>query len=294
MPIPGITERIICAAVRDTARADDGSFEAILAVNTPIPAGGPGNASGKQIALRDISLERYRQNPVVLWCHDAHSMPIGTTETITRTKDGALRARFRFDDDNPAAKAIRRQWEDGFLRGASIGLISDDDGQLSLGEWSIVPVPADKHAVTLHRAAAAFLEPEKPQKASDTMSQKNAPEQLAGITEQDVKDAIENALRRSRLGVNAAQRYADLLPKEYSPWATGDSELGVLRAAGTAQGIDQAETRNADFLRAELGKIREARKAASEQSKKAATRAVDQSIFNQVLSVDMIHNLSKK
>ena len=124
------------------AESSGGQYRAVIAVNDDVGDGYP-------INLRDMDLETYLKNPVVLLAHDRWSgLPIGRTTSLNWTNRG-LEAEFEFLPDDEMAARVRNAWDRGYLRAASIGARpkKDNAGQHELLEWSIVPVPADKDAV---------------------------------------------------------------------------------------------------------------------------------------------------
>lgn len=113
------------------------------------------------------NLERYNDNPVVMYAHKTHSddpdMVIGTSEV--RIENGQLIGivTFEEEDTNPTAEKILRKIQKGILRMASIDAIVHqwrwgdfDSGEnpevlyfteQSLLEWSIVPVGSNPDAL---------------------------------------------------------------------------------------------------------------------------------------------------
>lgn len=110
-------------------------------------------------------LSEYRQNPVVLWSHNADDFPIGKTVDVGVT-DGALWAEVEFIAPDvpiagPRAEAVYQMCTGGFLNAASVGFHPvdfefssdrmDDFGvdfrKQKLLEWSIVSIPANPEAL---------------------------------------------------------------------------------------------------------------------------------------------------
>jgi HK97 family phage prohead protease len=104
------------------------------------------------------NLERFSKNPVVLWGHDAKSMPIGTAHDIESGPDGLkMRVKFASEKANPMAEQVFQATREGIVRGISVGwgggnVSYEDRGgvrtrivdQPELNEVSFVPVPADE------------------------------------------------------------------------------------------------------------------------------------------------------
>lgn len=107
------------------------------------------------IAVSGWDLTNYKKNPVVLFGHDYHSLPVGRSLSIS-TDRKALTADVEFasKDIYPFADTVRQMVAGGFLRAASVGFKPlkymyneerrgvDIEGS-ELLEWSIVPVPAN-------------------------------------------------------------------------------------------------------------------------------------------------------
>jgi hypothetical protein len=102
------------------------------------------NDRGFRILTSGIDLSRFESNPVMLWMHQRDTgggatqvLPIGRWENI-RKEDGKLMADPVFDDNDRFAQLVRGKVENGFVKGASIGVriksVSDEkelilDGQ---------------------------------------------------------------------------------------------------------------------------------------------------------------------
>ncbi|GBR00517.1 hypothetical protein AA21952_0127 [Acetobacter oeni LMG 21952] len=110
-------------------------------------------------------LTEYRQNPVVLFSHDASGYPVGKSVAVD-ISDGVLWAEVEFlpvdiPEAGPRAEAVYRMCLSGFLNAASVGFHPvdfefsadrmDDFGidfrKQKLLEWSIVTVPANPEAL---------------------------------------------------------------------------------------------------------------------------------------------------
>ena len=131
---------------------------------------------GMSVDLDGMDFSNYEKNPVVLYAHDhmgrtdAGGLPIGRTLRLARTSGGHIRADFEFLTGDAFAERVRNAWEQGFLRGASIGwrpLETRPSGRglravrSELLEWSIVAVPADPDALrdVYLRVVRAMLNP---------------------------------------------------------------------------------------------------------------------------------------
>lgn len=125
--------------------------------------------------LRDAwQLERYRQNPVVLWAHDYSGLPIGRADPYI---EGNLRAKIVFDENDPFAASVARKYREGFLHAVSVGWITLDSERrgdhevitkAELLDISAVPVPGDPSALIMRHERKAIPPHETPKAPEDT------------------------------------------------------------------------------------------------------------------------------
>lgn len=165
-------------------------------------------AGRKDVDLKDMKLGRYQQNPIVLYEHgrDPSIMyrPVGLTTSITKGADGHLVADFKFNDStDESIRQVHSMWEKRELRGASIGWARNRDGEPELYEWSLVALPDDPQALSVHSVYAR-----KEGDVSDTSDAKKVEPEPAGL---DV-DAIIEKLRDGILD-HLRTHAAEWLPK---------------------------------------------------------------------------------
>lgn len=113
-------------------------------------------------------LERFLANPVVLFAHDSHALPIGQATSVGMN-EGNLECTIRFAsaDANPVAENVWQSVKEGTLRAVSVGFVPRDvrkelrDGaevfvlsDNELHEISVVPIPANPEALAKMRARA--------------------------------------------------------------------------------------------------------------------------------------------
>lgn len=212
-------------------------------------------------------LDRYAKNPVVLFCHNSRSIPVGTASMV-RVENGRLVARVTFatadicEDAEACWKAVKA----GLLRGISVGFLahayrweSENDierlvlDDLELLELSVCAVPsnpdtlAQRDALTTLRAQA---QRQRPTKDSPTM------------TEQEIK-ALRDLLAQRE--AEAARAVADATSSAAALAATR-ADLDAARAAVTAAENDAAAQRSlVAKLNVEADALKAARDAAEDK-----------------------------
>lgn len=131
-------------ATQKAATKDTGSFEIVITTENI-------DRYQEVIQLDAWELDHYMKNPVVLWGHDHHTLPVGVTTSI-ENKDGKLVAKGKFAT-HEHAQVIRKLYDSGVLRAASVGFIEKErEGNIikkaELIEWSIVSVPANPYCLS--------------------------------------------------------------------------------------------------------------------------------------------------
>ncbi|MBK5719785.1 HK97 family phage prohead protease [Dysgonomonas sp. Marseille-P4677] len=115
------------------------------------------NTKGFRVALSGGRFERFDSNPVMLYDHDT-KLVIGRWEKRS-IENGKMTATAVFDAGDPIAAEKARKVKEGFLRGASIGIIplkmEEIGDEYVLTDWelieaSITPIPSDAGAVRLY------------------------------------------------------------------------------------------------------------------------------------------------
>ncbi len=127
--------------------------------------------AGDIVSMDGWQLDNYKNNPIVLWAHSYHELPVGVTDNIY-IEGGKMVAEGYFapEEANPHAQHVRKLYELGFINTASVGFIPLEfasptmasEGQKivkqELLEWSFVPVPANPHALNLMKEAQVDTE----------------------------------------------------------------------------------------------------------------------------------------
>ena len=240
--------------VLERAANSDGSYTAVLAVNDHV------GGYHDDIQLREVKVENYLRNPVVLYGHDHYTAPgaIGRTTTIDIDRiTGRITARFEFLPGDERARRVKNAWDRGFLRAASISV----NHNLELREWSIVPVGADIDAV---RSINNLFE-RKPRNDMSTAADLKAEKERAEKAEADLKAAQERAEKAEAEVERMKKEHADddeemmdgkkskrLLDFEAEVKAAkerGDKLEADLKALSDERATEKDETQREDVLR---------------------------------------------
>ena len=80
--------------------------------------------AGDSVSLDGWDTKDYLKNPIVLWAHDYHGLPIGVTTSLEKTKKGLVAEGFFAPEEaNPHAQQVRKLYDLGMIRTASVGFI---------------------------------------------------------------------------------------------------------------------------------------------------------------------------
>ena len=163
------------------------------------------NSYGFKVATLGINLERFRKNPVMLYQHDVNRV-IGRWEQI-EVKDGRLTAVPVFEQEDDFARSIGKKVENGFIKGASIGMHVqevDKTGAMPIAtrtelfEASVCAIPSNGNALRVLDAGGNLM---TEQQIALTLSLPHAGTNLAqqlavvlglrGATDQQLIDAVK-------------------------------------------------------------------------------------------------------
>lgn len=130
---------------------------------------------GFRVLVDGVDTSQFERNPVMLYGHNDHSLPIGSWLNIRKENDRLLAdANFDYDDPDPEVQRIIGKVERGIIKMASVGLrdpeMSTDEkyivsGQTlptvvksSLREASIIPIGANNNAMKLYDHAGSLID----------------------------------------------------------------------------------------------------------------------------------------
>jgi HK97 family phage prohead protease len=123
---------------------------------------------GDRVFVKGWKLDNYLKNPIVLWGHDANSLPVGKAVAVEKSSNQLLiTVQFATADANPQADSVYRLYAGGFLHAVSVGFLPlsyemrTEDGKITgmdfheqeLLELSCVNVPANAEALARQHAA---------------------------------------------------------------------------------------------------------------------------------------------
>jgi phage head maturation protease len=131
------------------------------------------NQYGFVVLTAGISLDRFKQNPVMLNGHDTGLKDVIGNWNDTRIEGTKLLAETNFDEEDESVKPIARKVDKGFIKGASVWVdFNIEDVKLDykgyegtpvitkseLMEASIVSVPNNKNSVRLSASGTALAD----------------------------------------------------------------------------------------------------------------------------------------
>jgi HK97 family phage prohead protease len=221
-------------------------------------------------------LSNYLKNPVVLFAHDYDSLPVARTVSLEH-KNGQLIAiaEFASAELNPMAERVFQMLKQGFLRGASVGFrplaftYNDarggvDFAKQELLEFSVVPVPANAHALM-----AAGLSDDDAELltgwAKDVLQRFN-PESLrtkqpSSDELEDFLDGVRKMMNDIKVSVRSTIRHVDDFQNSFDVTAGGggggdddrdDDRVYALRTAGDGE-VKGVSPRNVSEQTAPMG-----------------------------------------
>lgn len=195
-------------------------------ISGAVASTGSPDRDGDVVNPQGWELENFKTNPILLWSHDAMSLPIGKVTNIMPMGNELIFDAV-FAMRNPFAKMVSDLMEGGFLNTFSVSFIPQDidqDGQINkaeLLEVSVVNVPANAEA-RVSRQYKSFLEEEKkiakkyvPDEESDHKEEEKVIEKVGRTISETNRKVLLNAVDSLN---SAASVLKDLLeastPKE--------------------------------------------------------------------------------
>lgn len=106
---------------------------------------------GDRIDVKGLDLKAFKENPIMLFGHNHHQLPIGTAKKI-KIQDKSMTFEPEFSDSHELARNVKALWKEGVLKAVSIGFIPKErEGNVftkaELLEISVVNVPSNPKAL---------------------------------------------------------------------------------------------------------------------------------------------------
>lgn len=126
---------------------------------------------GDRVEVMGLDLKSFLKNPIMLFGHDHHGLPIGKATNL-KIEGKSLTFEPVFSTAHELARSVKALWEEGVLKAVSIGFIPKErDGNIftksELLEISVVNVPSNPDALAMAKAKGldtSVLEKEVPAK----------------------------------------------------------------------------------------------------------------------------------
>src|SRR5262245_13993466 len=145
---------------REAPPAQVGVDSTNLTIRAVISTSSPDRAGDVVVPAGLRNADDFLRNPVVLWAHQRNLPPIGRCLRLEMHDDRVI-AETQFARGVPFAEDVFRLYEQGILRGWSIGFVpvraTPSRGGVRYDEWdlieySAVPVPENPGALTLAKS----------------------------------------------------------------------------------------------------------------------------------------------
>lgn len=221
------------------------------------------NSKGFRVDLAGGRYDRFDANPVMLYDHDTRHL-IGRWEN-RRIENGVMKAEPVFNLKNVFASEKAQEVRDGFLRGASIGLIPYQMDKIGdeyvLTDWelleaSVTPIPSDAGAVRLYNEKREVITFEQLKlsfsnnnKNSKTMEEKDTIV-LTAATRQSLGLSVNPTAKEIELAVAEKDTTIDKLEKENKKLK--ETEIDTYLSQAVKDG-KITETEKADYLTLSAG-----------------------------------------
>jgi HK97 family phage prohead protease len=169
-------------------------------------------------------LDNFKKNPVVLWSHDAKSLPIGRV-TNAYSDEVSLITDIEFAvKENPLAKMVSDLVKGGFLNAVSVGFMPlsyDQEGKMlkqELLELSVVNVPANQDALRSNEYQA-FCKSLKQLETKDAKVEEEAkPEEKIEVKPEEIVEEVkegriisEKNRNSMRIAIDSMKQASDTL-----------------------------------------------------------------------------------
>lgn len=221
------------------------------------------NSKGFKVDLSGGRYDRFDSNPVMLYAHEDKHV-IGYWEN-RRIENGKLLAKPVFDLKDTAAAEIARKVKEGFLRGASMGILPITMEKIGdnyvLTEWelleaSVTPIPSDAGAIRLYNEKREVITFEQLKlsfsnnnKISKKMDEKDTIV-LTGATRQSLGLSANPTAKQIELAVQEKDDKIDELNKKVEKLEKTEKETYLSQAVKDGK---ITEKEKADYLALSAG-----------------------------------------
>lgn len=247
------------------------------------------------VVEQDWMLERYLENPVVLFGHNSRELPVGKAISVGVVEvDGRKRlectVQLASAEANPLAEQVWNSLVEGTLRAVSVGFIPGDyrfekrDGRevfvLSkneLHEISIVPIPANPEALAKMKAKAiaAAGQDNQPAPAANT--------ETSMLTEKEMQERIAKHEAEKNL---AEKQLADLQKDHAATKTELAATQGTVKALETDRDAHKARADQAEasVIDAEVGALVGVKIAPAERDTFVELRKSNPALFTKMIA----------
>jgi HK97 family phage prohead protease len=223
------------------------------------------------VAIDGWDFANYLKNPVVLWCHDYWSLPVGAALSIGIEADRVKSvAKFTEREENPLGDMVFRLYAKGFLHAVSVGFRPKewaivqseqrpwgyDFKRQELLEYSACPVPANPAALIEARSMGIDTAPLKAwaERVLDEMGGAPAPGRKTLERLRSIADPAQAVAAAAAGEKTVILRAASLLEELAEP-AAGEPVLTLAAAAAAATPEQRLAGQAAEKAIAAVGKV---------------------------------------
>lgn len=221
------------------------------------------NSYGFIVLSSGVDLTRFKSNPVLLFNHDTDNV-IGRIPDVWVEGDSLYISEPVFDEKDPEALELKRKYDDGFIKGFSIGIMPSSFGisndvetvlESELLEISLCPVPSNKNAIRLYAKdgrpmdeKAILLAVSELKPVNQNLSNKMKKHLLLSLAAANIQHSLTEA--------STDEQFADFLKSQLIALKAKETELNNKVA-------EHAKQRATDLITLAVGqgKIKEADKA---------------------------------
>ena len=162
-----------------------------------------------------MDASNFMKAPVLMWSHGAadgyRALPIGTVTSLNVTPGQSITAEWKWLDGDPWAERVKNAWEQGVVRGTSIGFRpikmepnvqgGMDHLAWELLELSVCPIPANPEAVRMLKTLGLMDEPTQEHPNMPQPSTEIERAYVAGLSRDQVDSVVKVFCENNNFGV---------------------------------------------------------------------------------------------